>query len=79
VLSDGPDSGTDPVGYAEAQVLPLQQIHTSVSTLGVAITTLASAYQTYYVQDGKSKTATAALNTAMNTINKLCPNAGASA
>lgn len=78
-LSDGPDPGTDPVGYAEAQVQPLQQIHTSVSTLGTAITALASAYQGYYAQGGKSKAATGALNTAMNTINKLCPDAGASA
>ena len=26
VLSDGPDPGADPVGYAQAQVLPLRQL-----------------------------------------------------
>ena len=26
VLSDGPDSGADPVGYAQAQILPLRQL-----------------------------------------------------
>src|SRR5580658_9784510 len=29
VLADGPDPDSDPVGYAEAQILPLRQVHTS--------------------------------------------------
>lgn len=78
-LSDGPDPGTDPVGYAEAQVLPLQQIHTSAQGVGSAITTLASAYQSYYQADGKGSSVNSALTSAMNRINKLCPGAGASA
>ncbi len=28
VLSDGPDPEADPVGYAQAQILPLREIHT---------------------------------------------------
>ena len=32
VLSDGPDPDADPVGYAEAQIQPLHQIHTSDQT-----------------------------------------------
>jgi len=77
-LSDGPDSDTDPLGYAEAQILPLQQIHTTDQTIGTAITTLASAYSAYYSADGKGA-AKSTLNTAINTINKLCPDAGAAA
>jgi hypothetical protein len=77
VLSDGPDSGTDPVGYAEAQVLPLQQIHTSDSTISRAITTLADDYSSFYTAGGKGSTINAELNTAINKINALCPGAGA--
>ena len=37
ILSNGPDPDADPVGYAEAQTLPLHQIHTSFKTIGSAI------------------------------------------
>jgi hypothetical protein len=77
VLSDGPDPGADPVGYAEAQILPLQQIHAPDQTLSSAISTLAGAYQSYYTAHGTGSTVTSALNTAINRINSLCPGAGA--
>jgi hypothetical protein len=77
VLSDGPDPGTDPVGYAEAQILPLRQIHTADPTLSKAIGTLAGAYSGYFSSNGTGKTARAALTTAINRINSLCPGAGA--
>jgi hypothetical protein len=77
VLSDGPDPGADPLGYAQAQILPLQQIHARDQTLGTAISTLAGAYQSYYDAHGAGTTVTSALNTAINRINSLCPGAGA--
>jgi hypothetical protein len=77
VLSDGPDSGADPVGYAEAQVLPLRQIHTADATLSKAITGLASAYSGYSAANGTNKSVTATLNAAIKRINALCPDAGA--
>jgi hypothetical protein len=77
VLSDGPDPGADPVGYAEAQILPLEQIRASDSEIGQAITTLADAYTSYFTADGSGKTATSDLNKAINRINSLCPGAGA--
>jgi hypothetical protein len=77
-LSDGPDPGTDPVGYAEAQILPLKQIHTSDGTLGKAITTLEVDYSRYFTADGHGTSVSNALNSAVTTINKLCPGAGAS-
>jgi hypothetical protein len=77
VLSDGPDPGADPIGYAQAQILPLQQIHASDQTLGAAISTLAGAYQSYYAANGTGSTVRSALNTAINRINSLCPGAGA--
>jgi hypothetical protein len=77
VLTNGPDPGADPVGYAEAQIQPLRQIRTSDVTLGAAVSALATAYSGYVTTNGTSKTATATLTTAVNQINKLCPGAGA--
>jgi hypothetical protein len=77
VLSDGPDPGADPLGYAEAQILPLEQIHALDLTLGTAISTLAGAYQGYYAAHGTGSAATSTLNTAISRINALCPGAGA--
>jgi hypothetical protein len=77
VLSDGPDPGADPLGYAQAQILPLTQIHASDQTISAAISTLADAYQSYYDAHGTGTTVTSALNTAINRINSLCPGAGA--
>src|SRR5271170_3553540 len=48
VLSDGPDPAADPVGYAEAQVLPLGQIRTPDPQLRAAITGLAGAYRAFF-------------------------------
>ncbi len=79
VLSDGPDPGSDPVGYAEAQILPLRQIHTADSTLKVAIIRLASAYSGFFTSNGKSASAASAVTTATARINKLCSGAGATA
>jgi hypothetical protein len=79
VLSDGPDPGADPVGYAEAQIQPLRQIRTSDATLGQAVSALATAYSGYFTTNGTSKTATATLTAAINRINTLCPGAGATA
>lgn len=77
-LSDGPDPDADPVGYAEAQIQPLRQIHAASPVLAQAITTLAGAYSSYYAANGTGAAKTA-LNTAIKKINKLCPHAGAEA
>jgi hypothetical protein len=80
VLSDGPDSGADPVGYALAQVLPLRQItKTSDAQLQQAIDNLASAYQTFAQDNGAGRAVTHALDHAADRINTLCPGAGATA
>ena len=78
VLTDGPDPGADPVGYAQAQILPLRQVHTSDPKVQQAINGLASAYSGYSATDGKNKAATAVANAAVAAINKVCPDAGAS-
>ena len=40
MLSNGPDPDADPVGYAQAQILPLREIDTSDANLHQAIDAL---------------------------------------
>ena len=75
VLSDGPDPDSDPVGYAEAQILPLGQIHTSDAQLRAAIGKLAGAYRTFFDSNGNSASAKLAVAAASKRINSFCPGA----
>jgi hypothetical protein len=75
VLSDGPDPDADPVGYAEAQILPLGQIRTSDTQLRAAIGRLASAYRTFFDSNGSSSAAKLAVATASKRIDSFCPGA----
>jgi hypothetical protein len=75
VLSDGPDPDADPVGYAEAQILPLGQIRTSDAQLGAAIGKLASAYRAFFDSNGNSPAAKLAVAAASKQINSFCPGA----
>jgi hypothetical protein len=75
VLSDGPDPDSDPVGYAEAQILPLGQIHTSDAQLRAAIGKLASAYRAFFDSNGSSSSAKLAVASASKRINSFCPGA----
>jgi hypothetical protein len=74
VLSDGPDPGADPVGYAEAQVIPLRQIHTSDTALQSAIDKLASAYEQFYEAKG-SAASQREVTAASSQVNAICPGA----
>jgi hypothetical protein len=73
VLSDGPEPDADPVGYAQAQILPLRAIHTSDGRLQRAIDTLASAYQSFSAGEGASSSAKEAVSSATRTVQSLCP------
>jgi hypothetical protein len=75
VLSDGPDPDADPVGYAEAQIVPLGQIRTSDAQLRAAIGKLASAYRAFFDSNGSSSSAKLAVSTASKRINSFCPGA----
>jgi hypothetical protein len=75
VLSDGPDPDADPVGYAEAQILPLGQIYTADAQLRAAISKLAGAYRALYASNGSSGAAKLAVAAASKRINALCPGA----
>lgn len=74
-LSDGPDPGADPVGYAEAQVNPLRAIRTSDPALRSAIRSLAAAYASVFTHDGNDLSASRAVSTASKKINAICPGA----
>jgi hypothetical protein len=71
-LSDGPDPEADPVGHAQAQVLPLREIHTTDAKLQQAIDTLAAAYRSFSSTDG-SGAAKSAVSAATKTVEGLCP------
>ena len=76
VLSDGPDPDVDPVGYAQAQVLPLRQLSIGDASLHRAVLTLAGAYETFSTSSTSTRAASAAAVTkAENEVNKICPQA----
>jgi hypothetical protein len=75
VLSDGPDPDADPVGYAEAQILPLRQTSVANQALHVAIGQLADAYQEFFASKGKSSNAKEAVAVASSKVNSICPGA----
>ena len=75
VLSDGPDPDADPVGYAEAQILPLRQISVSNQALHGVISQLADAYQKFFAINGKSSNAKEDVAVACKTLNSICPGA----
>ncbi len=74
VLSDGPDPGADPVGYALAQILPLRRLHSSDGALQTAIDGLATAYQDFTTAKG-GKEAAKAVRKASEKVDAICPGA----
>jgi hypothetical protein len=75
-LADGPDPDSDPVGYAEAQIGPLRQIHTSDGALQTDVRALATAYAGEFAH-GTSAAATVAIAAASKKIDAICPGATA--
>jgi hypothetical protein len=74
VLSDGPDPGDDPVGYALSQILPLQQqVHSSDTAVMTTVTQLIAADQALYNSSGADKSAAATIKKDYTAINKACP------
>jgi hypothetical protein len=76
VLSDGPDPGADPVGYAEAQILPLRQLKLTDPSLSKAVKTLAAAYEAYATSTGPANaSAKLKVSKAEDAVNSICPGA----
>lgn len=75
MLSDGPEPAADPVGYAQAQVLPLRQIRTSDGKLQEAIYDLAGAYQAFSAEGRVEQPRERAVSAAVEKVNAICPGA----
>jgi hypothetical protein len=75
-LSDGPDSTADPVGYAEAQILPLSQIKVHDAVLQNAIHYLDVEYKLFYQSNG-APASKRAVKAALKIINAYCPSVSA--
>jgi hypothetical protein len=76
VLADGPDPDADSVGYAQAQVLPLQQLKIGDAALSRDVVALAHAYQAFSAGSGAgTHAAAAAVTKAENSVNSICPQA----
>jgi hypothetical protein len=74
VLGNGPDPDFDPVGYAEAQIRPLGDVHPAKPELQRALKTLASAYQREFT-NGVTKQTKAAVRSGSHSVNTFCPGA----
>lgn len=76
LLANGPDPDADPVGYAQAQVLPLQQLKITEVNLRGAVKNLASAYQEFSTSTGSAATSAAVkVSSAETDLNAICPGA----
>jgi hypothetical protein len=73
MLSDGPDPGSDPVGYAEAQIRPLRAISTADPELRTVINGLATAYARVFESNGKNGAAARAVAAESRKVNAICP------
>ena len=76
MLADGPDPDANPVGYAQAQVLPLRQLVIGDAALHRDVLALAAAYQAYSTASSADRAAASAkVTTAAKVINSICPGA----
>ena len=73
LLADGPDSDADPVGAALSQILPLQGIRGSDTSVIHNFSKPVSADQAFYHSNGTDKTAATAIKKAEASLNKACP------
>lgn len=74
VLSDGPDSSADPVGYAQAQVLPLEQLKLADPAVRTSVSHLDSAYKALVSSNGAAGDGPR-VSAAESALNRLCPDA----
>jgi hypothetical protein len=74
-LSDGPDPGDDPIGYAEAQILPLKKITVDVPALQKDIGALDTAYKNFFEANGAQSTK-APVTQALKHVETFCPGVG---
>jgi hypothetical protein len=74
VLGNGPDPDADPVGYAEAQIRPLAEIHSSQPGLQDALDALDIAFR-HEFDEKASAPSKAEVRAAQHRVDSLCPGA----
>jgi hypothetical protein len=75
VLANGPDESEDPVGYAEAQILPLRAVLiTGDAALEQGVVGLSNAYKQFNATQG-SAAAKSAVKAAAAKVDAICPGA----
>jgi hypothetical protein len=74
VLGNGPDESEDPVGYAEAQILPLRALRIQDAALERSVVDLSDAYKQFYATEG-SASAKGAVSRASAKVDAICPGA----
>jgi hypothetical protein len=75
VLANGPDESEDPVGYAEAQILPLRAVLIQGdATLEQSVVGLSNAYKQFNATGG-SAAAQSAVKAAATKVDAVCPGA----
>jgi hypothetical protein len=73
VLSDGPDPGADPVGYAMSQILPLGKIHTADHPVAATLHTLIAADRALVSSNGSDRSAKSTIKKDYTSLNSACP------
>jgi len=73
ILSDGPDPGADPVGYALSQILPLRGVHSADASVMTALRQLVAADQALVRSNGDDHAATTAIGHADAALDRACP------
>jgi len=73
VLSDGPDPGTDPVGYALSQIGPMEEVHTTDHALATTLSALIAADHALVDSNGSDHAATKAIAKSYDALNAACP------
>jgi hypothetical protein len=74
VLGNGPDESEDPVGYAEAQILPLRALKIQDAALERSVVDLSNAYRQFYATQGAAA-AQSAVKAASAKVDATCPGA----
>lgn len=73
ILSDGPDPGADPVGYALSQILPLQGVDTSDTAVGATVARLVAADQALVRSNGSDRAAAGTIRSSDHALDTACP------
>lgn len=73
IFADGPDPGTDPVGYALSQIQPLEGVHSSDRSVMADVSRLIAADTQVISSNGIDKKATNTIAKTDKMLDEACP------